>query len=385
MSVCSLTASENLRPDSPDLPDDFVTVSILSAEPGGALYSLAGHIAIRMQCPYHNLDYVFSYESENASRMVLRFIAGKLRMGLAAISPEEYLANYERQGRGVREYKVNMPLSARQNLWRVLDNHLAEGMELPYDYLERGCALSTVGFLKEGLDTIKIEYGRFPDHFNLTRREITGRSIGRFSWNWAFLNLICNSPIDRFCPREQKIIMPADFIEVMKDAEVCGMPLLEEPVTVLESVNTPKEAGFTPLHLSLIILLLTALATVLRRKEMQYVLLAIQSILGAVSMYLVFFSTLCCTRWSWLLVPFNILPLVFWKWRRYWSVPFGIICLVWALTLTLLPHLITDPCYIILAVALGISYSVYCNKNVTGPAEPFTVTGTKNPRTKHLV
>lgn len=350
------SAEVNIRPDDTNLPDDYVSVSIMAAEPGGALYSLTGHIAIRMQCPYHNLDYVFSYESEDASRKVLRFLTGKLKMGLAAIPPGDYIAPYREDGRGVTEYKVNMPLAARQNLWRVLDGHLAEGMELPYEYLERGCAQSMVRFLKEGLDTIRIEYGEFPEHFNLTRREITGRQLGKYTWTWTFMNLICNKPIDDVCSREQKIIMPADFIEVMTKATVCGKPFIESPVQVLESKVTPKAVGFTPMHLSLILLVLTVLCTFFRRSEMQYVLLVMQTLLGAVSMYLVFFSSLCCTEWSWLLIPFNILPLIFWHWRRYWSIPFGAVCFVWAIIMCVLPHMITDWPYIVLAISLGISY-----------------------------
>jgi len=354
----------SLRPNDPNLPDDYVTVSILSADPGGALYSLAGHIAIRMQCPYHNLDYVFTYESEDASRLVLRFLSGKLKMGLAALSPDQYLSNYAEDGRGVKEYKVNMPLAARQNLWRILDEHLEEGMELPYDYLERGCAQSTVNFLKEGLDTLRIEYGLFPEHFNLTRCEITQRQLSKYSWSWAFMNLICNKPIDEECSMEQKIIMPADFIEVMGNATVCGEPFLEAPVQLLESKTKPNAAGFTPLHLSLILLLLTIICVFCKSDVMAYVLLAIQTLIGAISTYLVFFSSLCCTEWSWLLVPFNLLPLIFWKWRKCWTTPFGIICLVWAAVMSLLPHKMTDWPYIVLAVSIGVSYLTIGNKCV---------------------
>jgi len=352
----ALSAESTLRPDDPNLPDDYVSVSIMSAEPGGALYSLAGHIAIRMQCPYHDLDYVFTYESENESKLVLRFLSGRLKMGLMVIPTEDYLEPYEQDGRAVDEYHLNIPLDARQNLWRVLDNHVAGGIELPYDYIERGCAQASLNMLKEGLRTLTIEYGMFPDHFDMTRREITGRQLGKYHWTWAFLNLICNSPIDSKCSNEQKIIMPADFIEVMSNATLNGNVLLDSPVRILESKNKVKAAGFTPLHLSLILLLLTVVCVLSGRKEMQYVLLVAQTVIGVVSTYLVFFSTLCCTDWSWLLIPFNILPVIFWKWRRIWHIPFGIVCIVWVVVLLVLPHRITDWPYLVLAISTGLSY-----------------------------
>ena len=46
------------------LPDssNFVTASLLVAEPLHALYSVFGHATLRMECPTHNLDYVFTFE-----------------------------------------------------------------------------------------------------------------------------------------------------------------------------------------------------------------------------------------------------------------------------------------------------------------------------------
>lgn len=356
MCLPAEAADNVLRPDDPNLPEDFVIASIVAADPGGALYSKAGHIAIRMQCKAHKLDYVFSYESEDASERVLLFLAGKLKMGLAAIPFEDFLSTYRKEGRGVTEYQLNIPLNAKQNLWRILDNHMIEGMDLPYDYMKRGCALGTMHLLKEGLDTIRIEYGKWPEHFSGTRREIARRQVKQYSWTTFFLELICNKPIDDPCPKEEKIIMPADFIDVMGRASINGNPLMDEGRCILTPVNELKPDRITPLHISLVILLLTILCAIKGKRTMQYALLFIQSAIGAVSTYLVFFSDLCFTQWSWLLVPFNLLPLIFWKWRNYWKKPFGIICALWATIICLLPHLITDWPYVILAFALSISY-----------------------------
>ena len=54
--------------------DDFVTASILTATPSDVLYSCAGHASIRMQCPYYDLDMVYTYESEAVTDKVLTFL-----------------------------------------------------------------------------------------------------------------------------------------------------------------------------------------------------------------------------------------------------------------------------------------------------------------------
>ena len=65
--------------DTTKYDEDFVKTSLIIASPGDMLYSKVGHCAIRMQCPQYRLDYVFSYESEDARQKVLTFLAGKLK------------------------------------------------------------------------------------------------------------------------------------------------------------------------------------------------------------------------------------------------------------------------------------------------------------------
>ena len=146
-------AEDSIPAVNPDTITDenFVITSLLVASPGDVLYSKVGHCALRMQCPQHDLDYVFSYESEEVRHRVLAFLAGKLKMGMFAIPTDKYLSLYKEDGRGITEYTLNIPIEAKRNLWRVLDQHVAEGPNLPYDYITRGCAHSTLMMLKEGI------------------------------------------------------------------------------------------------------------------------------------------------------------------------------------------------------------------------------------------
>ena len=339
--------------------DDFVIASIIVADPGDILYSRVGHVGLHMQCPEHNLDYVFSYESESVRHKVPAFLAGKLKMGMFAIPTQDYLSQYKQEGRGVREYRLNLPIDIKRELWRVLDNHMMEGANLPYDYITHGCAHSALMMLKEALDTIPIVYGEWPERFHrLNRRELTARVMAdNAPWTWCFLNLIGNGSINAECPLEDKLIMPLDLIEVLQQATVQGRPLLDSEPHQLSAGAPIQEKGFlSPLAVSLILLLLTVGCLLLRKPWMDYVLLALQTLLGLVTVYLVCFSTLCCTEWSWLIVPFNPLPLIAWKWRRHWALPYAIVLVLWIGFILLWPHSLTDWPYIVLTIALIVSY-----------------------------
>lgn len=50
-----------------NLPEDFVEASVVIASPGTKLYTVLGHASLRMQCPKYQMDYVFSYEAEDAA------------------------------------------------------------------------------------------------------------------------------------------------------------------------------------------------------------------------------------------------------------------------------------------------------------------------------
>ena len=339
------------------IDENFVIASVLLAEPGGALYSNVGHVALRLQCPEHQLDYIFSYESEDVSQKILSFLAGKLKMGLFAINTADYLNSFKQEERGVKEYILNMPIEVKRNLWRVCDNHIMEGVNLPYDYINRGCAYSTLRILREGLDTIPIQFGPWPEKFQkLNRRELTALCMKDHPWSWCFMNLISNGSINDDCPMTEKIIMPEDLITVLSKAKVQDNPLLSSPIQLLPSGPIKQKPWFTPTLLSVIILLLTIVASLFKKNTMDYVLLIIQSIIGFIAVYLMFFSDLVCTESNCLLVPFNPLPLLFWRWRHKWSLPYAIIIATWIVAVLLWTHSLTDTPYILLSLALIVSY-----------------------------
>ena len=339
--------------------ENFVIASILMAEPGGALYSNAGHVTLRLQCPDHKLDYVFSYESENVAQEILSFLAGNLKMGMFAIPTTDYLNTYRQEQRGVKEYILNMPLEAKRNLWRVCDNHVMKGANLPYDYINRGCAYSTLRILQEGLDTIPIQFGPWPKKFEtMNRRELAAMQLIDYPWTTCFMHFVCNGIVNKNdCSNEEKVVVPVDFIEVLSKARLRGTPLLSSSPTQLVPPGPARQKPwFTPTLLAGILLLLTIIASVCKKSVMDYVLLTIQTILGVITVYLVFFSDLVCTESSCLIVPFNALPLLLWRWRRWWCLPYAIVIALWIIIVLLWPHSLTDTPFILLSVALIVSY-----------------------------
>lgn len=334
--------------------EDFVTVSLMIADPGTKFFTVLGHACLRLQCPIYNLDYCYTYESEEMTNRVLDFLMGKLRMGLFAIPTEEYCAYYAEQGRGVREYVLNLSPDVETNLWRVMDEHLAVGTTLDFDYYKRGCAITCVKFLKQALGQTRIQYDPSLYEYSPTARELGRKYTENARWVLFYWGFIAGEDVSVPLRGDKQLLMPEDLVLAWQKATLNGERLITaEPNILVEGESQQADGWFTPL-MALLLLLVLAIANLFwKRPYFDWAMLAMQTVLGVILIYLMYFSNLCCTSWNWLLIPFNPLPVIFWYWRKYWALPYTGILLIWTLVmigLALWGHILVDWSHIMLVV-----------------------------------
>ena len=354
------TKADTVDHDAPD----FVKASLIIADPGEVLYSCVGHACIRLQCPAYGLDFCFSYESEDGRDKVLMFLAGSLKMGMFAIPTEEYLDEYKGEGRGVCQYHLNLPIEVKRNLWQLLDNKVSEGANLPYDYLARGCAQSTLQSLLEAITVsgLQPDFGEWPEKYEQTRRELTVSRLTENPWTHFFLEALVGIDIDYSCTNIEKVIMPQDLLALLQTTSVQGAKIIDTPPTYLVPSTPRPDSIFakvtTPLAVSSYVLLL-AFISFFRAKTRKYTmfpLLILQFVVGVFLTYLILFSDLPCTSWNWLFIPFNPLPLIFWHYRRYWLRPYMAILVLWMFVMVIYPHRLTDLTYVSLTLSIVVIY-----------------------------
>lgn len=333
--------------------DDFVRAYYVVAQQGGALYSIFGHACLHLVCPSFGLDYYFSYESEDATQKVFKFLSGNLKMGMLALTPEEYLCAYRNEGRGVTEYEMLLPIEVKRELWRILDEHVQEGIYLPYDYEKRGCAYACTRMLNAALGDKRIVYAPWQDKFYRTRREMCyDKGHTCFPWSTAFLMALVGSDGDKELSPSEKLIIPSELAEVWQTAKVDGKPIISStPSIVVPFTIEYKKPWFTPTLLACLLFILTLVGWVLNKPYVDWLVLAIVTCIGAFVMYLVLISTLPCTEWNWLIIPFNILPALCWRWRRYWALPYAAVCLLWLMAMIVSRHRLVDPAFLFLVTA----------------------------------
>jgi len=371
LSVAERNAAQGFNDTIDRLAPDFVTVSLVVCDPSDVLYSTLGHAALHLQCPTFDLDYIFSYESENVREKIWTFLRGKLKMGMFALSPEEFLQGYKDDGRGVKEYRLNLSPAQKQKLWEVMDKHVMEGANLPYDYFNRGCAKSVVIVMHEAIGKQAIHYAPWSDKYKKqTQRELVRDFITEAPWEEFYMYFLIGVEGDKSYPCEKKLIIPSDLVEVWQQATFDnGDNVLDSNAHVLLEPTTQLKAGpFKPMPVCMILLILSivSLATIrmshpacrLAGTITDYAVLTISGIAGIVMTYLIVFSSLPCTRWNWLIIPFNILPAIGWYWRKYWALPYAVIILIWCIVMAwqwMFGHILVDWAHIILAMTLGIT------------------------------
>lgn len=339
--------------DSLSHPDeDFVLASVVVASPGEEIYSALGHACLRLQCPSEGLDYIFSYEAEDVSHNVLRFFAGNLKMCVKAVPTQEYVDQYRPEGRGVTEYRLNLPIEVKQRLWMQMDQRLEQD-PIPYDYMNHGCAVSVLSWLMDAVDEGELEFAPWPEKFGKSRKELGGDGISD-EWNHFFVcSFITGESNDTKVANTAKVIVPDDLVEILSRAKAYGEVMLDSRADVLleKSAELP-DTWFTPLLASFTFMLLALLNLFLHNLWLRWLALLPSLVLGLFVMYLVVVSDLPCTQWNWLIVPFNILPLLFWKWRGRWAVPYAAICGLWITGLHLYPHQVVDGAHVVMALTV---------------------------------
>ena len=343
---------------------NFVKASLLVMSPGNELYSCVGHSVLRLECPKFGLDYCFTYESESARNRILSFLAGNLKMGMFAIPVSKHLKMCADEGRGVMQYTLNLPPDAKQRLWKYLDCKVAEGVNLPYDYLLRGCAYAAFSAICESLKpNYTLQIDKWPERFDVwTRREFVDAKVDAqvYPWNRFFIHTMAGSEGDNDVPKAMKVVLSADLLELLRMARVNGKPLVDDQgkellaptLCVSRPVITPMAIAVGLLSVSIVNLFFCNVCG----KWVAVAFLVLQSLFGAFFTYLIFFSSLPATSWNWQIVPFNLLPLVFWKWRKKWALWFAGVLMLWEIGMIAYPHRLTDPAYLVLVAAYVLMY-----------------------------
>lgn len=307
--------------------DDFVTVSLLLASPGNKIYSIFGHCGLRMQCPSQHLDYVYTFEMESGAAGYAKFFAGQAKAGFAAVPTAEYINTYAQDGRGITAYTLNLTPHEEQELWRALDDDMAQGPHRKYNLIKNQCLSTSVLLVEEIMENEYIDFTRLPQ----TMRSYSNGQLLRFMSRkspWAtfvFLTLMGTEADDhweeeyRMCPETMPYILR--YARIVSIDRTKSRPLLKSAPRTL----SPTRVVITPSPLSPNVVFGALCVFALLLSVVQYrgrghqlakafdrTLFVLQTVAGSSLLYITLVTGLFGMHWNWYLIPFNPLPFLLW-------------------------------------------------------------------------
>ena len=313
------------------LPDssNFVTASLVIAEPLHALYSVFGHATLRMECPSFGLDYVFTFESDPNFGTFMTGIAGKAKAKYVAVPTDTFINDTKKSGRGLKQYKLNLTHHEKQELWRLLDNDYVDPEMRNFNYLQNNCSSVSLIALENVMDVEKIDFHGWPEPFKLNNGALLKQASKHAPWLQYVCTTFWGTEIDIFWVNEQRI-SPLLFSQVLKNATIVSTDGTSRAMVIGEKqllplVNKFQASPVTPTWVFGALLLIVVLITLaqLRWKlrwlprMLDIVLMTLVTIAGLLLIYTSFVSGLFGKHWNWYLIPFNPLPLIIWLiWRK---------------------------------------------------------------------
>ena len=333
--------------------EDFVKISLLISEPAKGLFSPFGHTAFRLQCPIFDLDYVFHYamfqsgKSDN-SNQTLAYITGQFEVRLIADTFATYLRDNEAKHRGLKEYPLNLSPTEEQKLWRILDEEMVREKILKFDFFRKGCAVKMLEMVEKTVGINSLDYSDANPYFNRPQYEIVARQLEDVPWvRFAMTTAMFGCTHLRF---QEKLQVPSHLAAVWQATQVNGRRLAGDEIILSKHWYYTDDSYLTPDRIALLFMLISMLSLFLRKNYLDYVVLAMQAFM-AVSVLSIAIVGFSYVRWNWLFVPFNILPIICWKWRRYWALPYAGILMLWVIVMLFIPHCLVDTTHIILVQA----------------------------------
>jgi len=186
-------------------------LSLITCEPGDALYSAYGHSALRYKT--QGLDIVFNFGTFNFSQQdfYLNFANGILDYEMSISYFSRFKERYQQLGRNLTELKLNIDSATTDQIALDLMQQQKAGEHLyRYDFVKANCATKIWDVFKKHLPHLHIDSTAMqPSSY---RDLLNSYTYTSFPWLRFSTDLILGSRLDQLLATEQTGFLP-DYLE----------------------------------------------------------------------------------------------------------------------------------------------------------------------------
>lgn len=307
---------------------DSLRVSLLTCGPGQEVYNLFGHSAIRVKNEATGVDYVFNYGifSFNTPNFVLRFCLGQTDYQLGVQYYDDFVWNYQMQGRFVHEQVLNLTEQEKLQLVAALEeNYLPENRIYRYNYFYDNCATRPRDMVERAING-EVRYTEDMDtpQKALTYRGLVHEYTTKQPWSRFGIDLLLGSEADKPISRRASMFVPFYLEEYFHTAQKAdlqgrnsGLIAEELEITAQDESDWASPTPLTPMRVFLLLFILVAALTAWGIKQgrslwgLDLLVFAIAGIAGCIIAFMVLFSEHPAVSPNYLLLLLHPLHLIF--------------------------------------------------------------------------
>ena len=205
----SLNISENI---------ESTEISVLTCDPGNEIYSLFGHSALRIKNPINGQDLVVNWGlfefSESQFQFGYDFAKGRLKyyMGIQLMS--NFITEYRRSKRGIREQVLNLSNQEKYQIIQLLEeNYKPENRKYKYEFFYDNCSSRLRDIIKKVFGE-NINFYQSPKSNKFTFRETIHLYLESFPWLKLGIDLVLGKKIDKLVSNENLMFLPLNVEEI---------------------------------------------------------------------------------------------------------------------------------------------------------------------------
>jgi hypothetical protein len=285
---------------------DSTIVSIITCEPGDALYAKFGHTAIRIR-DTKGLDLVYNYGifDFKTEKFYWKFVRGHTDYLLGVYPTAHFLQEYKERNSTVWEQELNMTGIEKKRLVELLNiNYLPENRMYRYNFVYDNCATRPYDMINKAFNGV---VAADKSQGEVTFREMITAYLTDTPWTEYGINLLFGMDADKQVSKQASVFLPEYLRSLLQTSKLISLSEGWSEKKIVNRVNVLVQAKpalekkaawfFHPFTISLIWLILGVILIITKRnmddiqhKIFDFVLYLVTGLGGLLIFFFIFFS-----------------------------------------------------------------------------------------------
>lgn len=314
-------------------------ISIFTCGKGTELYSTFGHTAIRIKDPANQLDVVYNYGAFDfrTDNFYLKFVKGDLQYFMNVTSYDEFIYEYQYDGREVIEQTLNLTQAQKQYLFDLLFvNMSSEDKFYTYKFIDQNCTTMVADKINQAVEKPIIQK---TDTKSISYRTVLYPYFEDHFWYKLGINIIFGQKTDEDA---EKLFLPVELLHSLDKATLNGKPMVLKKQTIVRAIQ--PEVPFSFFNSIYVVILALALLLISNKRTLLLSYLFIAGLLGWFLSLVGLYSFHHEVLWNYNALLFNplfvVLPFLNAKWRNKLILTSAGLLAVYVIMMLPKPHLV---------------------------------------------